>query len=144
MTLPHEHESLADQYLATILRVEVDGAWVNANSAALALGPFHVITAWNPGTARPSETDNRAANQLLHDQLVALDCKLLAAIGSVPCSSHFEESWCVTGLTDTQARVIGADFGQWAVFRISVDEQAVLGCFGDWVRGSATPRNGLS
>jgi hypothetical protein len=66
MDSPHEHESLADLYVATIVRVEVDGRWMSARDAAGVLGVFHVITAWNPGEARPSRTENDAANAQLH------------------------------------------------------------------------------
>ena len=131
---PHEHESLADLYVATIVRVEVDGRWMGARDAAAALGAFHVITAWNPGEARPSRTENDAANVQLHAMLVAKGCAPRRAVGGDPNSNHEEESWAVTGLDDHEARRIGAHFGQWAVFRITPAEQAVLGCFADWVR----------
>jgi hypothetical protein len=77
---------------------------------------------------------NAAANAVLREALEALGCSPIRALGADPNSDHAEESWCVTGLTDTQARQIGAKFGQWAVFRISMSEQVVLGCFGEWSR----------
>ena len=134
MSGPHEHESLAETYLATIVRVELEGRWISARDAAAALGTFHVITAWNPGAVRPSRIENNDANMRLHDMLVAQGCAPMRAVGSDPNSSHAEESWAVTELDDVKARAIGALFGQWAVFRITRAEQAVLGCFGDWMR----------
>lgn len=40
----------------------------------------------------------------------------------------------MTGLSERRVREIGAQFGQWAVFRITATDQAVLGCFADWER----------
>lgn len=128
------HESLAGLYLATIVKVEIGGEWMAAHRAALRLGMFHVLTAWNPGNERPGREANDAANIGLHQQLVSEGCVPVRALGSDPNSEHFEESWCVTGLSDRRAREIGAQFGQWAVFRITLTEQTVLGCFGDWER----------
>ncbi len=51
-----------------------------------------------------------------------------------PNSDHSEEIWCMTGLSERRVREIGAQFGQWAVFRITATDQAVLGCFADWER----------
>jgi hypothetical protein len=61
-------------------------------------------------------------------------CHPLPALGSDPNSDHAEESWCVAGLSDERARAIGAQFRQWAVFRITATEQTVLGCFDEWKR----------
>jgi hypothetical protein len=134
MDAPHDHEQLADLYLATLVSVELAGRWLDARTAAQQLGPFHVITAWNPGHERPGDDANAAANAVLREALEALGCSPIRAFGADPNPDHAEESWCVTGLTDTQARQIGAKFGQWAVFRISMSEQVVLGCFGEWSR----------
>jgi hypothetical protein len=134
MNQPDDHEQLADLYLATLVSVELAGRLVDARAAADQLGPFHVITAWNPGHERPGDDANAAANAALRADLEALGCSPIRALGADPNSDHAEESWCVTGLTDTQARQIGAKFGQWAVFRISMSEQVVLGCFGEWSR----------
>jgi hypothetical protein len=134
MSDQHEHESLADLYLVTLVRAKVKGEWMLAHHAAARLGTVHVLTAWNPGHDRPSLAANDAANEALRQLLEAEGCKPIPALGSDPSSDHAEESWCVTGLSDRRAREIGARFGQWAVFRITSTEQAVLGCFGDWER----------
>lgn len=131
---PDDHESLADLYLATVVRAKVDGVWTPAQHAAAKLGTVHVLTAWNPGRDRPSRAANDAANEALRQLLESEGCQPLPALGSDPTSDHAEESWCVVGLSDERARAIGAQFGQWAVFRISSTEQTVLGCFGDWER----------
>jgi hypothetical protein len=93
-----------------------------------------VLTAWNPGHDRPSRAANDAANEALRQLLESEGCHPIPARGSDPNSDHAEESWCVVGLSDERARAIGAQFGQWAVFRITPREQIVLGCFGEWER----------
>jgi hypothetical protein len=134
MTEDHDHESLAELYLATLVTIELGGQWLDARTAARQLGPFHVITAWNPGHERPGDDANAAANAALRAELEALGCSPLPALGSDPNSNHAEHSWAVSGLEDSTARALGARYGQWAVFRITAQEQTVLGCFGPWSR----------
>lgn len=131
---PHPHEVLGDLYAATHVRVMLRGAWHEAPAAARAMGPFHVITAWNAGDERPGREANDRANEALRADLVAAGCAPVPAIGSDPASDHAEESWAVTGLSDADACAIGRKYGQWAVFRIDADAQTVVGCFGDWSR----------
>jgi hypothetical protein len=97
-----------------------------------ATGQFHVITAYNPGDARPDPSANEAADLHLHQELVAAGLAPVRALGSDPDSEHREPSWAVAGLTDVQARAIGATHGQVAVFRIARHEQTVLACTQDW------------
>ncbi len=127
----HEHESLADLYLVILVRAKVKGEWMFAHHAAAQLGTVHVLTAWNPGRDRPSRAANDAANEALRQLLESEGCQPVPALGSDPTSDYAEESWCVVGLSDERARAIGAQFGQWAVFRITPTEQSVLGCFGE-------------
>ena len=127
-----EHESEAALYLATTVQVQLDGKWMSGQHFAALCGGFHVLTAWNPGRARPSRAVNEAANAALRADLISLGQSVFPAIGMDPDSSHSEESYAVIGLTDQVAKDLGAKFGQWAVFRIDVSEQVVLGCFGDW------------
>jgi hypothetical protein len=134
-TPPPAPASLAPIYLATIVEVSLSGRQLSAHDAAVALGPFHVLTAWNPGMARPSATDNHAANERLYRDLVSLGLHPHHAVGrdATPGSSHAELSWAVAGLTDDQARALGLAYGQWAVFRIEPGRQTVLGCEEGWV-----------
>lgn len=134
MDAPHDHEQLADLYLATLVTVEVAGRWLDARTAAEQVGAFHVITAWNPGNERPSDHANAAANAALRADLESLGCSPIAALGKDPNSDHAEHSWAVCGLDDRAACGLGARYGQWAVFRITAQEQTVLGCFGAWSR----------
>lgn len=126
---------LSELYLKTNVSVEVGGILVSAQEATSVMnGVIHVITAWNPGDARPSRTENDAANDQLLSRLTVLGCEPRRAVGADPDSGHFEESWAVEGLSDDQARAVGAEFGQVAVFRLSGDVQTVLACFETWER----------
>jgi hypothetical protein len=130
----HPHESRAEIYLATIVRIKVGDEWLSAQQAAATLGAIHILTAWNPGDDSPTPEENDAANEGLRLVLESEGCHPLPALGSDPNSDHAEESWCVAGLSDERARAIGAQFRQWAVFRITATEQTVLGCFDEWKR----------
>jgi len=63
MTRSDDHESLADLYLAAVVRAEVEGQGMLAHHAAARLGTVHVLTAWNPGRDRPSRAANDAPNE---------------------------------------------------------------------------------
>lgn len=129
-------------YLATHVRVCVNGEWMSGFEASRKLGsPIHVVTAWNPGTVRPSPRENREANERLETELRALGAELFPAVGKDPHSEHFEESLALCSLSDEQAMEVGRRCGQIAVFRITGSRQTVLGCDGGWTvsRGSRDP-----
>ena len=133
MTAGHPGGPLAELYLSTLVAVEQDGAMVPAHRSRLAAhGPFHVITAWNPGQERPDAGANDAADQRLHRQLLTLGVQPVRAVGADPASDHAEPSWAVPGLTDEQARALGRQYRQVAVFRITAGEQTVLACTEHW------------
>lgn len=120
-------------YLKTLVSIEEDGLLVPAVESTMAHGSgLHVLTAWNPGVARPTRADNDAANERLRVDLVERGLLPIRAIGADPDSDHFEESWAVGGLHDDEARLIGATYGQVAVFRIANGAQTVFACSEDW------------
>jgi hypothetical protein len=92
-----------------------------------------VLTAWNPGDERLSREENDAANEELRIEIMSRGLNPCRAVGADPDSEHAEESWAVCGLSDDEARDIGAAFGQVAVFRVTATSQTVLACFEDWV-----------
>ena len=121
-------------YLKTVVSIEEDGILRPASdSRSVAQGVVHVITAWNPGDERPSREENDDANERLLIELVSRGLNPCRAVGADPDSEHAEESWAVHGLSDDEARAIGAAFGQVAVFRLTATDQTVLACFEDWV-----------
>jgi hypothetical protein len=121
-------------YLKTVVLIEEDGLLVPASNArCVAQGVVHVLTAWNPGDERPSREENDAASEKLRIELVSRGLSPCRAVGADPDSGHAEESWAVVGLSDDEARAIGAAFGQVAVFRLTATGQAVLACSEDWM-----------
>lgn len=126
---------LPSLYLKTVVSLDQDGEMVPANGVLLMRDDvLHVITAWNPGDARPTRAENDAANERLYEKLVELGLDPVPAVGADPDSDHFEESWAIVGLDDESARAIGAAFGQVAVFRLANGVQTVLACSADWTR----------
>jgi len=124
---------LADLYLKTLVSIEQDGKLIPAAASPLVGNSVvHVITAWNPGEQRPTPAENETANRRLHDELLARGLRPTRAVGADPDSDHFEESWGVVGLNDEEARAIGAQFGQVAVFRLHAGTQTVLACTESW------------
>ena len=127
--------SVVELYLKTVITVQIDGEWVTSLDAGNRLGGrWHVITAWNPGDDRPTREENEKANGELLACLSAMGLHPVRALGADPDSEHAEESWAVVGLSDKQARTLGAEFGQVAVFRLAGGVQTVLACFETWER----------
>jgi hypothetical protein len=125
--------NLGDLYLRTLVSIEEDGQMIPAAESSMARNVvLYVLTAWNPGHERPTRDQNEGANRLLHHRLVERGLQPIRAVGADPNSGHFEESWAVIGLDDREARAIGAEFGQVAVFRIANGTQTVLACIENW------------
>ena len=122
-------------YLATIVTIDDHGTWRPAHEVAARLGTLHVLTAWNPGDERPAREANDHANEALRADLAQRGLAPMRALGKDPNSDHAEESWAVAGLTDHDARELGAKYRQVAVFRITATRQTVLGCFAEWEVG---------
>lgn len=130
---PEDLKALAELYLATEISIEEHGDLVPASHfSGLVDGVLHILTAWNPGTARPGQKANEAADQALYRDLVAIGLTPIRAVGTDPQSTHHEESWAVNGLTDHQAKTRGARYGQVAIFRLEGSHQHVLFCSASW------------
>ena len=124
---------LRNTFLATDVSVQVDGEWLEAEVAARTLSrPLFVITAWNPYSDRRSVKTNAAANRSLQKMLLEEGATLNPALGSDADNEWAEESFAVQGLGRKKARGIGRKFGQHAIFELTLEEQVVLGCTGDW------------
>ena len=132
--MSQDHVDLPSLYLKTEVSVEVDGRLVPASTALASHGgPLHVITAWNPGDERPSREENEKANNELRNRLSAMGHRPVRALGADPDSDYAEESLAVVGLSRRQAKKIGRDYRQVAIFEISHSTQAVVGCFSNWI-----------
>jgi hypothetical protein len=130
---PVPQADLSLLYLKTVISID-DGAGLvqTTRSEHASRQTLHVITAWNPGSARPTPKENEAADEQLRQLLVESGLVPQRAVGRDPDSEHYEEGWAVTGLDDEEARAIGASFGQIAVFRLERNSQTVLACSADW------------
>jgi hypothetical protein len=110
------------------------------------LEPVHVLTAWNPGTARPGSETNRREQARLEDELRPLASALWAAHGTDPASGAGDEGVAVQGLAEETVRALGARYGQDAIFSWSPSAWAIVSCRGarrevaGWVLGHARPR----
>jgi len=88
----------------------------------------HVITAYNPaGKVVPDEA-NAAAHQRLEARLQEIGATYLAAAGGDVEWSHVEPSFAVMGMTEEDARALGREFGQDAIFGLSPTALVVLSC----------------
>lgn len=97
-------------------------------SAPLPAETMTVITAWNPGLVRPSEEDNRAANERLQELLRARGCDYLPACGRSRDGSHVEPSFAVFNLSRADAARLGKRFGQAAVFWVENPNGRLVWC----------------
>ena len=123
---------LAHLYVQTLIFLELDGYLVPIEKTSLSSETIHVLTAWNPGTERLVQKENDKANERLHQDLVDRGLSPCRAMGKDPNSDYFEDSWAVIGLSDQEARDIGASFNQVAVFRVADGKQTVIACTEDW------------
>lgn len=105
---------------AVVTVLQPDGAWVEATAAAAARGEQGVvITAWNPGFARPTRGENDAANERLHDDLVRTGLDAWPANGCSPDLAHCEPGWVVWGMTIDDGLTLARRYGQFAVYLLT-------------------------
>ena len=123
---------LAHLYVQTLIFLELDGYLIPIEKTSLSSETIHVLTAWNPGTERLIQEENDKANERLHQDLVDRGLSPCRAMGKDPNSDYFEDSWAVIGLSDQEARDIGASFNQVAVFRVADGKQTVIACTEEW------------
>ena len=121
-------ESLRIVYLRTVVAVEGRPA----AKAVRDLGPFWVLTAWNPGSEPFSDTENAERHWQLCARLDELGHTWLPALGTSPDGSWSEESVAVPGLDRETALALGREFGQEAVFEVTAEYLRVHGCSADW------------
>jgi hypothetical protein len=102
------------------------GAWPWPTEEAV-----HVITAWDPGEARPSLEENRANQAALEAQLAARGPTWSwDAVGVDPVSGHREEGLAVCGLAIDAVLDLGDRYGQDAVFEWTPPAWAIVACRG--------------
>jgi hypothetical protein len=93
-------------------------------------GPVFVMTAWDPGGARPALEENRRRQQSLEADLRPLTDAWWRAAGVDPDTGRREEGVAVDGLMEANALRIGASYGQDAVFRWTPEAWEIVACDG--------------
>lgn len=76
--------------------------------------PFCIITGYNPNNCNMTATYNKSANQKLITRLQALGLEYIGCIGG--CFGHYEDSFCVFGISLENALELGKEFGQYSIF----------------------------
>lgn len=129
-----ERAARTDGYLRAQLQVPTLGLVLRPREPGVvgvfpfAVDAVHVLTAHNPGAARPGPAENAARQDRLVAHLRRRGLRLRSAVASAADGLHAERSVVVVGLDDAEARAIGAAWGQDAVFRWSRGAWSVLAC----------------
>ncbi|HWD54912.1 MAG TPA: DUF3293 domain-containing protein [Acidimicrobiales bacterium] len=102
------------------------GSWPFASDDVV-----HVLTAWDPGDARPGEKENRRRQAALEADLRLFGSGApWLAVGPDPVSGHREVGVAVCGLGADRVLALGARFGQDAIFEWTPDQWAIVACRG--------------
>ncbi|MGW2788101.1 DUF3293 domain-containing protein [Streptomyces populi] len=89
---------------------------------------IHIVTAFNPhGRPTTARANLQAQHELLHD-LGLRGLQWWPALGGDPVGTHAEISAAIVGMDDAQARALGRQFGQDAVFAWSPASWRLLAC----------------
>lgn len=97
---------LVRAYLAANYRWQHEGDWhdlhIGLPAPAIELlyprmETFGLLSAWNPHSVERPEQDNRDADRLLHEALLACGLPFCAAFAAAPNRSWREPSWVVMG-----------------------------------------------
>ncbi len=125
------------QFAHTIVRVELNGSWVefvpnpeavdDAATVSPVRGIVHVISGCNPGY-RESDEVNAQRHIYMEQRLRDVGAQPLPAIGMSPDGSWVEPSWGVTGLARETVCALGREFGQVAVFEIEGSRIRIIRC----------------
>jgi hypothetical protein len=111
-------DGLFAAYESTIVSIRSprDG-WTDPSLVALerAQGAI-VLTAWNPGFARPSREQNRLANEGLRVELEQAGWQPWPADGAAPDGSFHEPGWIVWGMDVVAGVQLASRYGQFAVY----------------------------
>lgn len=88
--------------------------------------PCVIMTAWNPGHARPSRQVNEAANAQMFTRLEAMGLEVWRCDGANPEGTFDEPGFCVWGAPTDEVLQVARDFGQYAVFTFDAEGKRSL------------------
>jgi hypothetical protein len=125
-------------YIDAMLRIDApDGViWVRPTAISRSTGQYPdpegrticVITAHNPGGRVASDAENASAQARLLEELDRRGLTWWSAAGGDPSWTHVEASAAVIGIAEADAIVLGAQFGQDAIFVLTPADRQVVGC----------------
>ena len=102
----------------------IEQEWVDPALECLTRGESAIVmTAYNPGTARPTWAENEAANARMLEVLRSRGCEVWQADGFSPDGTWREPGWLVWRMGIDEGTSIAADFGQFAVY--AYDDEGV-------------------
>jgi len=93
-------------------------------------GSLAIITAWNPGTERPTEAANAEANRRLEEALKSSGRPYYAALGRSEDGTHVEPSFAIVDIDPPSALGLAREFRQAAVFYWDGSAARLLWCEG--------------
>lgn len=113
------HETLDRAYRAAIYEVDLAPGpcrfAIGETVPPLAGRPFALLTAFNPGLARPGEEENQRATERLESRLVSLAIEHRKGRGMSPDKAHVEPSFALFGIDRERALELAREFGQAAI-----------------------------
>lgn len=124
-----------------IWRAIEDAVIVDSKSAAFYTGPnavdlpcespCYVITAANPFEQRMKDQVNAHRNKMLYQVLERRSNQIAEVVGRSPCGKWKEESFLVSGVTESSILGLAMQFGQRAVFKLTGEEKLVVATNGE-------------
>lgn len=142
-----EESAWGEIWMATRILVRHCGDTVDLDDPAELAGfiaplalPIAIITASNPYGIPADAKDNRRANQALRAALEHRGLPWLPASGRAQRGDWVEHGFAVSGLAEYEARALGLEWGQLAIFWVS--EMNIVALVSDGTSRWSRPRAG--
>ncbi len=124
--------SLEQLYRDAIYEVDLPGRTVvfrigEAAPAGLPV-PLALVTAFNPGTSRPCEAENQAANRRLEAEITRRGWLCFPARGRDAAATHVEPSFAIPDISPEDALALARQFGQAAIVYVHGGRVTLLWC----------------
>jgi len=126
-----------DAYTKAVIRLSMPDGDIEVAPAPLGriVGTYpaddrriHIVTAHNPGGKLASATANDKGHARLLARIRDAQLAHFPAAGGDQTWTHVEAGVAIVGLDDVQARELGREFGQDAIFEWSPTALAILSC----------------
>ena len=90
--------------------------------------PLALVTAFNPGTSRPCEEINQAANRRLETAITRHGSAWFPARGRDAAATHIEPSFAILDISREDALALARQFGQAAIVYVDSSRASLLWC----------------